>query len=73
MFGKLLAIPRRSKPNYVDDQAVEDFARVYNQLITDPENSGAHLDELAKMMGAVGPEPDAGPMPPGLIDKLRKK
>ena len=63
MLGKLLNFRRRTKSLHVDDKAVEDFTRVYNHVITDPEKSGQHLDELAKMMGADGPEPDAGPIP----------
>lgn len=62
MFGKLLNFTRRTKSKYIDDKAVEDFTRVYNQVITDPDNAGEHLDDLAKMIGADGPEPDAGPI-----------
>lgn len=63
MTDKIIPFPRRAKSKYADDKAVEDFTRVYNQVITDPDNAGDHLDELAKMMGADGPEPDAGPIP----------
>lgn len=73
MIAKLLTFARRSKSRYVDDKAVADFTRVYNQVITDPDNAGQHLDELAKIMGADGPEPDVGPIPAGLLDKLRKE
>jgi hypothetical protein len=73
MLGKLLNFRRRTKSQYADDKAVDDFTRVYNQVITDPANAGKHLDELARIMGADGPEPDIGPPPPGLIDKLRKE
>jgi hypothetical protein len=74
MLGKLLNfIPRRAKSKYADDKAVDDFTRVYNQVITDPDNAGEHMERLARMVGADGAEPDAGPPPPGLIDKLRKE
>jgi hypothetical protein len=73
MLGKLLSFARRTKSPHVDDKAVDDFTRVYNQVITEPGNAGEHLDELARMMGADGPEPDAGPMPTGLNEKLRKE
>lgn len=72
MIAKLLSFARRSKSRYADDKAVDDFTRVYNQVITDPDN-GEHLDELAKIMGADGPEPDVGSPPSGLLDKLRKE
>lgn len=73
MLGKLLNFRHRTKSQYADDKAVEGFTRVYNQVITDPDNAGEHLDQLAKIMGAEGPEPDAGPKPAGLIDKARKE
>ncbi len=73
MLGKLLNFRRRTKSQYVDDKAVDDFTRVLDQVFDDPKNAGQHLDELAKMIGADGPEPDVGPPPPGLIDKLRKE
>lgn len=73
MLGKLLNFRRRTKSKYVDDKAVEDFTRVLDQVFTDPDKAGEHLEHLARMVGAEGPEPDAGPPPPGMIDKLRKE
>lgn len=73
MLSKLLNFRRRTKSQYVDDKAVEDFTRVLDQVFAEPDNAGQHLDELAKMMGADGPDVDVGPPPPGLIDKLRKE
>lgn len=63
MLGKLLNFARRSKSRYADDKAVEDFERVLDQVFDDPKHAGQHLDELAKIIGADGPEPDAGPIP----------
>ncbi len=63
MLGKLLNFRRRTKSRYVDDKAVEDFERVLDQVFHDPAKAGEHLDELAKIMGSDGPEPDAEPIP----------
>ena len=67
MLGKLLNFRRRTKSKYADDKAVDDFTRVLDQVFAEPDKAGEHLDELAKMMGVDGPEPDAGPPPPGLM------
>lgn len=69
MLGKLLNFARRTKSQYVDDTVVEAFERVFNQVITDPDSAGQHLDELAKIMGSDGPEPAVGPMPEYLKPK----
>jgi hypothetical protein len=44
-------------------KAVDDFTRVLDQMFAEPDKADERLDELAKTMGADGPEPDAGPIP----------